>query len=185
MNNYLISTDTDKKKLARPLQWDKHTKNWKSKWDVIEFIPYQYTKENIDKVYSLVKNNLSNDLLTDKYKLVKDNPMYGHCTHASQAIFWLVDTAYFIPMRGQDITGEYHWWLLDTHTNQIIDATSDQFNMFDYSPPYENGKKTPWHTWKQIPKKQTLDLIQKILQPCVRYNVADPYTDYATLEPFL
>jgi len=185
MQNYLIPCDNGTAKLVRPKTWDKITKDWKESCDVIEFIPYQYNQKNIDKVCSLVKTNLTNDMRSEKYKEHKNNPMFGHCVHSSQAIFWLIDTAYFISMRGEDITGELHWWLLDTNTDKIIDATKEQFDMFDYEPPYDSGKKTTWHTWKGVPKKQTLDLIQKIQPNSKRYNTTEPSTNFGTLEAFL
>ena len=88
-------------------------------------------------------------------------------------------------MRGQDVTGEYHWWLRDNHNNQIIDITATQYDGRNFPPPYDNGKETPWYTFKGIPKKQTLDLIQKIQPTALRYSIANPFTNYNTLDDFL
>jgi len=186
MKNYLHTAPTSSKKLVRPRQWDKTNKVWKPSWDVIEFASYAYTAENIEVVTALLQDNLTPDLLSPAYLEGNEtNPLYGHCVHASQAMMCLMDTTNLVPIRGQDVSGEYHWWLADTETGQIIDPTEGQFDALDYPAPHSTGKKTNWYTFKSTPKKQTLSLIKKMQPDAKLYWVSDPYGNYGTLETFM
>ena len=69
--------------------------------------------------------------------------------------------------------------------DKIIDVTAGQYDAFDYSPPYINGKKTAWYTFKKTPKTQTLNLIQKVLPLSIRYITQSPHDNYQTLDAFM
>jgi hypothetical protein len=64
------------------------------------FNPYEYTEKNMCLVMGLVRKNLTPELLKGRKKLmypddIKTNPCYGHCYHASQALFYLMNTDQF------------------------------------------------------------------------------------------
>lgn len=187
MHNYLIQSKTKGQiKLICPFQWDAATHQWKSKWDVIEYSPYPYTPENIDWLMTAIRENLSADMLAKVYLQGNaNNPLYGHCYHSTQSIYYLMDTDCLVPMRGCDASGLLHWYLIDKDTNAIFDATEGQYNAFDYPPPYDNAKKTDWYSFKKSPIRKTLNLIQKVQPSSLRYITQNPFDDFNTLNNFL
>ena len=114
----------------------------------------------------LIQKNLTPDLLKGRKKLmypddVKTVKYYGHCYHASQALYYIMDTDKLIPMSGEDYRGEKHWWL--QYNDNVYDCTSKQYYSVGKEPPYNNGKKTAWYGWKQRPQQITLELMKRVL----------------------
>ncbi len=132
----------------------------------LKFIPYEYTEKNMSLVMGLVRKNLTPNFLGGRKKLmypedIKTNPCYGHCYHASQALFYLMDTDQLIPMSAEDYRGEKHWWL--QNGERIYDVTAEQYYSVDKLPPHEKGKKSKWYGWKGRPQQISLDLMVKVL----------------------
>ena len=130
----------------------------------LTFDPYPYSK--IDEVIGLIKDNLTPDLLKGRKSLMYPNDLltnkyYGHCYHATQALYYLMDTDKLVSMSGEDYRGEKHWWLQDGE--KIYDATAQQYYDKDQQPPYSNGKKTSWYGWKGRPQQVSLNLVVRIL----------------------
>ena len=127
------------------------------------FEPYPYSDINL--VISLLKLKLTPDLLSHKklkYRQDKlTNKYYGHCYHATQALYYLMDTDRLFSMKGKDYREETHWWLQDE--DEIYDVTADQYYSVDKKPPYESGKKTNWYGWKQRPQQISLELMKRVL----------------------
>ena len=119
---------------------------------------------------------LTPDLLTPKYREEnKNNPMYGHCYHTTQAMYYLLDTDTLDIMSADDWRGEKHWWLRDREIDYDIDLTSEQYYLIDKKPPYLDGKISKWYGWKGRVHGRTLKLIQK-MQPLaniktIHYNL--------------
>ncbi len=127
----------------------------------VEFEPFEFNQENIDIVSKLIRKNLTKDLVEKKYRSQNNtNPMYGHCYHVTQAVYYLFDTDKLVPYSAIDDRGEPHWWL--QYGEQIIDITADQFKVRDVSPPYERGKPNKWYGWRNRPHKKSLKLIEKV-----------------------
>ena len=130
----------------------------------LTFEPYSY--DEIEFVIKKIQDNLSSDLLKGKrLKYPSDvltNRFYGHCYHASQALFYLMDCDTLIPMSGEDYRGEKHWWLQDDV--KIYDCTADQYIAIGETPPYNTGKKSVWYGWKQRPQQVSLKLIKRVLK---------------------
>ena len=130
----------------------------------LTFEPYSY--DEIEFVIKKIQDNLSSDLLKGKrLKYPSDvltNRFYGHCYHASQALFYLMDCDTLIPMSGEDYRGEKHWWLQDDV--KIYDCTADQYIAIGETPPYNTGKKSVWYGWKQRPQQISLKLIKRVLK---------------------
>ena len=106
---------------------------------------------------------LTPDLLTPKYRKENEsNPMYGHCYHTTQAMYYLLDTDTLDIMSAIDWRGDKHWWLRDRETNDDIDMTVDQYYYIGKQPPHEDGKISKWYGWKQRPHGRTLKLIKRI-----------------------
>ena len=127
------------------------------------FDPYKCSEYNICLVMGLVQKNLTPDLLKRKKLKFRDetNKYYGHCYHASQALYYLMDTDKLVPMSGEDYRGEKHWWL--QYGDYIYDCTVEQYYTIGKMPPYYNGQKSKWYGWKQRPQQISLDLMVKVL----------------------
>ena len=139
-------------------------------WKIIktDILWYERVPYNISTILGLsqkLKQVLTPDLLTKKYRAKNEtNPMYGHCYHTSQAMYYLLDTDTRDPMMGPDCFGGTHWWLRDRENGFIVDMTSDQYYSVGKEPPHNKGKVKPWYGWKGRPHKRTMNLITR-LQP--------------------
>ena len=127
----------------------------------LTFEPYPMTE--IDSVIGSIVSNLTPEMVTKKYREENAiNPMFGHCYHSSQALFYLMDTNVLEQRTAIDYHDCSHWWLVDKTTEKIYDITADQYYSVDQLPPYP-GKKKPWYGWKQRPHQRTLDLMVLVL----------------------
>jgi hypothetical protein len=128
----------------------------------LTFEPYRYSEANMSLVMGLIRKNLTPDLLTPKYREEnKTNPMFGHCYHSTQTLFYLMDTDALVPMCGTDYRNDKHWWL--QNGDKIYDLTAEQYYTVGKLPPYHNGKPSKWYGWKQRPHQRSLDLIVRVL----------------------
>ena len=129
------------------------------------FDPYDYNERNVCLVIGLIERNLTVDLLSHKKLLypedIKTNLMYGHCYHASQALYYLLDTDQLCPMSAEDYRKEKHWWL--QNGEMIYDVTEGQYYSVSKLPPHSQGKKSKWYGWKQRPQQISLDLMVRVL----------------------
>ena len=139
----------------------------------LRFAPFYYSEEGAESMMKIIRNHLTPDLLTKKYREENlKNPMYGHCYHSTQALFYLLDPHDLIPMSGIDYRGDTHWWLYDDR-GLTYDTTADQYYSVGQVPPYDVGKRTQWYGWKQRPHQRTLTLIMRVLDSC---NIEYTYT---------
>ena len=124
--------------------------------------------EEIETVMQIIRDNLVPEMLSPKYREEnKNNPMYGHCYHSTQALFYLVDGE-FEKMSATDYRGDKHWWLQSG--DKIYDVTAEQYYSVGQNPPYEKGKKSKWYGWKERPHAKSMNLIVECLGD-------KPYTD--------
>jgi hypothetical protein len=87
--------------------------------------------------------------------------MYGHCYHASQALYYLMNTDLLQPMSANDYRQEKHWWL--QNGERIYDVTEGQYYSVGKIPPHSQGKKSRWYGWKERPQQISLNLMIKVL----------------------
>ena len=132
----------------------------------LTFEPYWCSEYNIWLVMDLIQKNLTPDLLKGRKKLMYPDDInilryYGHCYHASQALYYLMECDKLTPMSGEDYRGEKHWWLQDGQ--KIYDCTANQYIDKGENPPYNIGKKTNWYGWKQRPQQISLELMKRVL----------------------
>jgi hypothetical protein len=132
----------------------------------LTFEPYRYSEHNMCLVMGLIRQNLTRDLLTGRKILmypddVLTNKFYGHCYHASQALYYLMDTTVLQPMSAIDYRDEKHWWLQDG--DKIYDVTEDQYYFAGKLPPHLAGKKSRWYGWKERPQQVSLNLMIRVL----------------------
>ena len=102
---------------------------------------------------------------------IKTNKYYGHCYHASQALYYLIDTDRLVPMSGEDYRGEKHWWLQDDSI--IYDVTEDQYYSKSKVPPHSKGKKTDWYGWKKRPHQSSLELMKRVLGDRLKSDITE------------
>ena len=137
-----------------------------------ERVPYSLSSLSVCS--KKLEDCLTPDLVTKKYREEnQNNPMYGHCYHTTQAMFYLLDTDTLDIMSGIDWRGDKHWWLRDRITGYEVDMTVDQYYSIDKQPPYDTGKISKWYGWKHRPHMRTLKLIMR-MQP----DIATLQTDY-------
>jgi len=128
----------------------------------LTYNPYPMTE--IESVMGSIASNLTPELVTKKYREENEtNPMFGHCYHSSQALFYLMDTDVLEQRTAIDYHDEAHWWLVDNTTDKVYDITADQYYHVGQTPPYVDGKKKPWYGWKQRPHQRTLNLMVRVL----------------------
>ena len=128
----------------------------------LTYNPYPMTE--IESVMGSIASNLKPEMVSKKYREENaTNPMFGHCFHASQALFHLMDTNVLEQRTAIDYHDEAHWWLVDNTTDKVYDITADQYYHVGQTPPYVDGKKKPWYGWKQRPHQRTLDLMVLVL----------------------
>jgi hypothetical protein len=94
-----------------------------------------FTKRNLKIVMSAIDRNLTPDLLPKKwFTLNETNPHFGHCHNASGVIYKVFGPENVHLYRSFDdslkLVNEpmYHWFILNRHTNEIIDITSEQYS---------------------------------------------------------
>ena len=128
----------------------------------LAFNPYEFNQRTLGLVMGLIRNHLTPDLLTPKYREEnKSNPTYGHCYHSTQALYYLMNTDKLIAMSAKDYREDYHWWLQDGE--KIYDVTAEQYYTVGKLPPYHKGKPSKWYGWGQRPHQRSLDLIVRVL----------------------
>jgi hypothetical protein len=100
----------------------------------------EYNQKNLTRVTTIIKENLTPDLLPKKWiERNKSNPTFGHCHTVSGVLYKIFGSKELKLHRGFD--GEiYHWWVQDKEGN-IIDLTSEQYTSLGKTPPYDKGEK--------------------------------------------
>ena len=136
---------------------------------VLEYEQYSYP-DDLEMVSNKIRNELiDSNLPESKFKFCppkfreinKNNPLFGHCYHATQAMYYFFKDANLKAMSAkcQGPAGQ-HWWLQDG--DKIIDITAEQYDMFDFDPPYDKGKETKWYGWKNRPHRKTQELMRLV-----------------------
>lgn len=87
--------------------------------------------------------------------------MYGHCYVATEAMYYLLGDKETIGLcRGRGENGIVHWWLVNKKTNEIHDATVDQYPSKGLVPPYHNGKRLGFLT--NVPSKRCQVVLERV-----------------------
>jgi hypothetical protein len=157
------------------------------KYDVLEFERYSYTEGHMKAVCVLIQENLTEDLLSNKIKKVYppnhkrwNNSFFGYCVPATFALLYLMDTDDLEPVRGEDASGEGHWWLKDVHSKQKYDPTCEQFPTHkELEEVYLTGKPRGYFGFGEMPASRFLDLMQKV-QPESKRWITDDYKETPT-----
>ena len=107
-------------------------------------------------------DNLEPKFCPPKFRGINENnPLFGHCYHATQAMYYFFKDVNLKAMSAKcQGPAEQHWWLQDG--DKIIDITAEQYDMFNFDPPYDKGKETKWYGWKNRPHRKTQKLMLKV-----------------------
>lgn len=106
----------------------------------MELRKYFNNVKDLDSIIIKIRSHLTSDLLAYGYKIDEQNPTYGFCSIASEALYFILGgkrngiSSYVC----KDEDGSTHWWLKDSAGN-IIDPTSNQYTIVNKLPPYERG----------------------------------------------
>jgi hypothetical protein len=99
-----------------------------------------------------VQKALTPELLKKTYvEGNKNNPTFGHCYVATEALYYLLGDESFKPCRARDVEGIVHWWL-QNDKGTILDPTAEQYTIRGLKPPYEKGRRGGFLT-KRISKR--------------------------------
>ena len=127
---------------------------------VLEYEQYNYP-DDLKKVTELITSKLSIKYCPPQFRENNfGNPLFGHCYHATQALYYFFKDANLKIMSAPcDIAGS-HWWLEDN--DKIIDITADQYFNVSKTPPYDKGKKSNWYGWKNRPHRKSQNLMHEV-----------------------
>jgi hypothetical protein len=116
--------------------------------------------EHEKRLFDEVRKRLVPKLLSSKYRDRPGSPYYGHCYHASIAIYKLLGgkKAGYSVCKAVDDTGVSHYWV-KTPAGNIIDPTIEQYADSGKTPPYKHGKSLGFRT-PQV-AKQLFQAIQE------------------------
>ena len=117
-----------------------------------------------DRYISKIQSSLTPDMLRPEYReLNENNPMYGHCYVAAEALFHLLGgiDSDWRPMCGKDDNEITHWWLRND-AGEISDPTAEQYTSLGLSPPYENGRRCGFMTGYNHPSRRARIIIAMV-----------------------
>jgi len=133
---------------------------------ILKYEQYSYP-DDLEMVKNKIVDNLEPKFCPPKFREINENnPLFGHCYHTTQAMYYFFKDANLKAMSAKcQGPAEQHWWLQDG--DEIIDITAEQYDMFDFGPPYDKGKETKWYGWKNRPHRRTQELM-KLVQPTAK-----------------
>ena len=122
----------------------------------------EYNELNLSLVISIIKRNLTPDLLPKKWILRNEtNPMFGHC-HTSSACLQKVFGSKNIKLyRSLDDEGIWHWWAVDCN-NKLIDITEEQYTSRGREAPHSSGTKAYSLGFKY--RKRVVELYKRVVE---------------------
>jgi len=127
------------------------------------------TVPTVPKLIAAIANCLHPKLLKPEYRQTNaNNPMYGHCYVATEALYCLMNkfslTDTFKPFQAKDENNVSHWWL-QSQDGVIIDITASQYTSVGKTPPYSNGKSRSF--MYPSPSKRSRNVMEAVLKKVV------------------
>jgi len=127
-----------------------------------------YNEQNLKLVSSVIRNNLTPDLLPKKWvQRNQSNPTFGHCHTASACLQKVFGSKMIRLWRGLDDEGIWHWWAVDNNGLRI-DITSEQYTSQGRVPPYDVGTKSSMLGFDY--RKRVLKLLDKVTKELSSYG---------------
>ena len=123
----------------------------------------------VTKLTQLIAQSLSPKLLKPEYRQTNaNNPMYGHCYVATEALHHLLQkfslTNTFRPFQAKDDNNISHWWL-QNDDGDVLDITAAQYTSVGKTPPYDRGKARMF--MYPSPSKRSRKVIEAVLKKVV------------------
>lgn len=117
-----------------------------------------------EKIFSLVRAELTDDLIPRQYRGLINSRFCGHCHHASLAMYNLLggkETGYKLK-KAIDEKFILHYWIVND-SNEIIDPTADQYSELNRPFPYcrEKGERPSYR--KSNATKHIIESVQRKL----------------------
>ncbi len=157
------------------------------RFEVLSFKRLEYTSENVSFLSEQIRTNLTDDLISNdvrkKYPLGHprwNRTFFGHCVPATFAFLYFMNTKILSPVRGEDIEGEGHWWLIDNNSENIIDLTKDQYETEELDVVYSTGKRRGYYGSKEAPAGRFFRLMQRV-QPTSNLHETDSLEELSLL----
>ena len=149
-----------------------------NRFEVLSFQRLEYTSENVSFLSEQIRTNLTDDLISNdvrkKYPFGHprwNRPLFGYCVPATFAFLYFMNTTILSPVRGEDIEGEGHWWLIDKDNGDIIDLTKDQYGTDELVGVYSTGKKRGYYGSKEAPAGRFFRLMQRVQPTSNLYEI--------------
>jgi len=121
-------------------------------------------EDELQDLVNKIQDCLTPDLLKKQYRERNtNNPMFGHCYVATEAMYHLTKDDYpgrFTIFHGKDDEGIVHWWLHDNERTKILDITADQYYNDGKIPPYVKGRRGSFLT--NDPSKRAVIVMNKV-----------------------
>jgi hypothetical protein len=112
------------------------------------------------EMFEAVRSCLTPDMIPARFQDRSDIPYYGHCFHASIALFKLLGgkrTGYSV-RRAIDDAGISHYWLR-APSGYVIDPTVEQYTSRGLVPPYSTSVCTGFRPTRAV--QQIVDCVQR------------------------
>jgi len=154
-------------------------------YDVLEYEKYSYTEGHIEAVCNLIRDNLTEELLTPSFKQDYpdehkrwNNHLFGYCVPATFSLLYLMDTDNLEAFTSKDNEGVEHWWIQDTNSSKIYDITHEQYtDKSVLKEIYNTGKVSGYYGgYKpnyENPAKRFLTLMHKVQPSAIRWTTED------------
>lgn len=110
-------------------------------------------------LFAAVRRCLTANLVPVGFRDKPESPYYGHCFHASIALYKLLSgkSAGYRVCRAKDDAGVTHYWVR-APGGYVIDPTADQYTSFGQRPPYNTGTSTGFRPTRAV--QQIISCVQ-------------------------
>jgi len=111
------------------------------------------------ELFEAVRRCLTPNMIPVRFQDKPDIPYYGHCFHASIALYKLLGgrQAGYSVCRATDDAGISHYWLR-APSGYVIDPTAEQYTSLGRVPPHNTGISTGFRPTRAV--QQIVDCVR-------------------------
>ena len=116
-------------------------------------------------IYDLVRQELRDEYVPEKFRNKVDSRFCGHCHHATVAMYYLLggkEKNYKIKKAIDELEITHYW--LETSEAEIIDPTVEQYTDLNREPPYENSVTKGVSYRKTKAALEIIEIVRKKLE---------------------
>ena len=116
-------------------------------------------------IYELVRAELKEDLVPQRFRGVVDSSFCGHCHHATLAMYYLLGGKQkgYTVRAARDELNIGHYWLVSPD-GEIIDPTAEQYTDLNRPLPYSAALQTRISYRRTRATTQIIDNVRALLQ---------------------